>query len=420
MRAPRRKSARSAPTISRRCFAPASSERIRGLGPATLAVIGDLVDTGESALPRAARGGDAPGLARDARRSRASRAAHSPDPRRARHRDGRRARSAPRPTDVWPRSRRSARRPRSGFSTASPWLRARGSLRLFQHALAEARHLLDAFEATRTSSAPSSRVRCVGVSRSSTAIDIVAECDARSGSRRAVVHAASRRARKRRRGRVGLDRVRRRRATHGALRVAGRLRRRAVARHRQRRARRRQFSHGSSNAARRRRRRDPRLPAGADEARSIAPRVCAYIEPELREGRGEVDAADARRAADAARRVRTSAARCTATRTTPTARRSVAEMVHGARDARLELPRHHRPFAGRVLRRRHDAREDSRAARGDRRAQRRARPDVRVLKGVEADILVDGRLDYDERYARRCSTSSSDRSTRSSRSATRP
>ena len=74
---------------------------------------------------------------------------------------------------------------------------------------------------------------------------------------------------------------------------------------------------------------------------------------------------------------------------------TIAEMAEAARASRLELHRHHRSLAGRVLCRRTFARARARAARGDRRAQCDASTDFRILKGIEADILADGALDYD-------------------------
>ena len=73
---------------------------------------------------------------------------------------------------------------------------------------------------------------------------------------------------------------------------------------------------------------------------------------------------------------------------------SIAEMAQRRAGARLELHRHHRSLAGGVLRRRTVARSAC-APQHDEIDELNATLDgFRVLKGIEADILADGQLDY--------------------------
>ena len=68
-----------------------------------------------------------------------------------------------------------------------------------------------------------------------------------------------------------------------------------------------------------------------DEAEVYERLGLAYIEPELRQGAGELAPGRGRRAARARRRSTTSAATCTATRPSPTARTRSSEMAEAAR-----------------------------------------------------------------------------------------
>src|SRR5688572_6360440 len=114
----------------------------------------------------------------------------------------------------------------------------------------------------------------------------------------------------------------------------------------------------------------------ADEAALYQHAGLAFVPPELREGRGEIEAAAAGRLPtllepDDIRGV----LHCHSTWSDGKA--TIAQMADAARE-RLELHRDHRPLAVRLLRQRHVARARARAARRDRRAERGTRRRARA------------------------------------------
>lgn len=366
--------------------------RIRGLGPATLAVIGDLIDTGESRyleqLEAAMPEGliemlDVPGLsAARIRQIHGALAIETVEELEAAATDGRLARVP----KIGPKT---TQRILDGIAAA----RARGSLRLFPHAMAEARHLLDAIrshpDVRRAELAGALRRRLEVVDR----VDIVAECTrnpaevAQSFARlpgvrgsadenasvsiefvdgmRLVVHCASP-------DDFGVALWRATGNNDHVAAVTARLVERGAADH-----------DGTL-----------RLPAGADEAAIYRAAGLPFIEPEVREGRGEVDAAGRGALPDPLRASDIRGVLHCHTRYSD-GRATVAEMVDGARArgwSYLGITDHSQAafYVGGMTR------EKILAQHEEIDAINAASTDVRVLKGVEADILVDGRLDYDD------------------------
>ena len=137
-----------------------------------------------------------------------------------------------------------------------------------------------------------------------------------------------------------------------------------------------------------------RAPARA-RPRSTSCSACAYIEPELREDRGELEAA------------RPTAARLPALielgdirgdlHATRRLRRTQHDRRDGARGARarLRVPRDHRPLGDARLRQRRLARAAAPADRARARGERRI-DGIELLAGSEVNILPDGSLDYDD------------------------
>ena len=117
-----------------------------------------------------------------------------------------------------------------------------------------------------------------------------------------------------------------------------------------------------------------------------------YIEPELRENRGELEAAAAGTLPDADRARRPAAATCTRHTTASDGTASIEEMAARGAGLRLRVPGDHRPLGELRVRRRGLARA---AARADRAHPRRPSVDgIQLLAGSEVNILPDGSLDY--------------------------
>jgi DNA polymerase (family 10) len=366
--------------------------KIRGLGPATLAVIGDLIDTGESRyleqLEASTPKGliemlDIPGLsAQRIRQIHQALSIETVEELEAAASDGRLA-GVPK---IGPKT---TQRILDGIAA----MRARGSLRMFHHAMAEARQLLDAIrshpDVRRAEIAGGLRRRLELVER----IEIVAECvrdptgvaqsftrlpGVRSGSQsestasmefvdgtRLVAHCAAPEdfgvALWRATGNDDhiadvIDRL----AERGAIDDEGEL----------------------------------RLPAGADESTIYRAAGLSFIEPELREGLGEVDAAARGALPDLLRASDVRGVLHCHTHYSD-GRASLAAMVDGARArgwSYLGITDHSQAafYVGGMTRDKILAQHEEIDALND------ASGGIRVLKGVEADILVDGRLDYDD------------------------
>ncbi len=366
--------------------------KIRGLGPATLAVIGDLVETGESryleqleaAMPRGLiEMLDIPGLsAARIRQIHEALAIETVEALEAAASDGRLARVP----KIGPKT---TQRILDGIAVA----RARGSQRLFPHAMAEARQLLDAIRShpdiRRAEVAGALRRRLEVVER----VEIVAECAgdpvrvADSFTRlpgvraaagddanvsiefvdgaRLVIHCAST-------DDFGVALWRATGSDDHVAAVTARLAERGTI--------------GDDGTL--------RLPANADEAGIYRAAGLSFIEPELREGLGEVEAAARGGLPDLVHAADIRGVLHCHTHYSD-GRASVAEMVAGARArgwSYLGITDHSQAafYVGGMTREKILAQhEEIDALNG-------ASKDVRVLKGVEADILVDGRLDYDD------------------------
>ena len=130
-----------------------------------------------------------------------------------------------------------------------------------------------------------------------------------------------------------------------------------------------------------------------DESAVYASAGLSFVEPELREGLGEVDRRRARTRCRRSSARPTSAACFTATRSTPTARRRsrrwrARRRRAGGRTSESPIIREAAFYAGGLSR-------DAVRAQLDEIDELNATLDgFRVLKGIEADILADGRLDY--------------------------
>jgi DNA polymerase (family X) len=366
--------------------------KIRGLGPATLSVIGDLVDTGASRyleqLEAAVPGGlvemlGVPGLrAPRIRQIHDALGIETVEDLEAAALDGRLARVP----KIGPKT---VERILAGIRTE----RARGSLRLFHHAMAEARGLLEQIRGhssvTRAEIAGALRRRAEVVDH----IEIVAECAtdpptvAQSlaclpGARDAGVDGGS----------VSIQfvdgtRLAVRCAPAGELGVAlwratgndahvaavlARLVERGVL---------------APNA-------ELRLERDADEAAIYRAAGLSFVEPELREGLGEIEAAGRGLLPTLLDTPDILGALHCHTHYSD-GRASVAEMVRGARERGwryLGITDHSQSayYVGGMTR------EKILAQHEEIDELNTASDDFRVLKGVEADILVDGRLDYDD------------------------
>jgi len=366
--------------------------KIRGLGPATLAVIGDLVETGESRyleqLEAAVPKGmiemlDVPGLsAARIRQIHEALSIESVEELEAAATDG-----------------RLAKVPKIGPKTTQKILgsiaalRARGSLRLFPHALAEARHLLESIRShpavQHAEIAGTLRRRLEVID----AIEIVAACAdnpvgvAQSFTRlpgvrsstgdgasvaiefvdgtRLAVHCASP-------SDFGVNFWRATGNDDHIADVIARLSNRGAV--------------GDDG--------ELRLAEGADEHAIYAAAGLPFIEPELREGLGEVDAAARGTLPELLRASEIRGVLHCHTHYSD-GRQSVAAMVEGARArgwSYLGITDHSQAayYVGGMTR------EKILAQHEEIDALNAASNDVRVLKGVEADILADGRLDYDD------------------------
>ena len=121
----------------------------------------------------------------------------------------------------------------------------------------------------------------------------------------------------------------------------------------------------------------------------------AYVEPELREGTGEVEAAATRLRCRRLSLRPTCAAICTCTRTYSDGRDPLDVMVAGAHALGYEyiaITDHSEgAAASRTL-----AREDIERQRDEIDALRERFPGMTILHGIEVDILRDGRLDFED------------------------
>ena len=128
---------------------------------------------------------------------------------------------------------------------------------------------------------------------------------------------------------------------------------------------------------------------------SIAALGLDLIPPELREGQGEIDAADAHTRCRGCSSGPTCAAFSTATRATPTARTRSRSSPWPA--ATRGTSTSASPTTARPRRTPAGSRPDDLARQADEIDEVNGRLEgIRVLKGVEADILQDGRIDFDE------------------------
>ena len=366
--------------------------KIRGLGPATLAVIGDLVETGESryleqleaAIPKGLVDMlGVPGLhAPRIREIHDALGIETVEDLEAAAIDGRLARVP----KIGPKT---VQRILDGIAAA----RARGSLRLFHHAMAEARALLTTIrghpDVRRAELAGALRRRLEVVER----IDIVAECGADpvtvaqsftrlAGVRVSTVEGAS----------VSIEFVDGARvAVHCASpsdfvvafwRATGNDEHVAAVLARL-------VERDTADAGA-----ELRLPAGADEAAIYRAAGLSFVEPERREGRGEVEAA-ARGALPALLETADILGALHCHTLYSDGRASVADMARGARERGwryIGITDHSQAayYVGGMTREKilaqHEEIDELNAASSG----------CRVLKGVEADILADGRLDYDD------------------------
>ena len=366
--------------------------KIRGLGRATLAVIADLIETGESRyleqLEAATPKGlmemlEVPGLsAARIRQIHEALAIESVEELEAAANDGRLARVP----KIGPKT---TQRILDGIAA----MRARGSLRLFPHAMAEARHFLEAIrshpDVQRTEIAGALRRHLEVVDR----VEIVAACArnpvevAQSFTRlpgvrnatgdgpsvaidfidgaRLAVHCTSP-------ADFGVTFWRATGNDDHVADVIARLAERGVI-----------DDDG-----------ELRLPAGADEATIYRAAGLPFIEPELREGLGEVDAAARGAVPDLLRGSDIRGVLHCHTLYSD-GRQSVAQMVEGARArgwSYLGITDHSQAafyVSGMT-------REKILAQHAEIDALNATSTDIRVLKGVEADILADGRVDYDD------------------------
>ena len=119
--------------------------------------------------------------------------------------------------------------------------------------------------------------------------------------------------------------------------------------------------------------------AARPRRRSTSGSGCAWIPPELREGRGELEAARRRATLPELIDARaTCAATCTATRRCRDGRQTLEEMAEAARERGLRVPRDHRPLG---LARVRQPRHARRAARADRARSARS---TSALDGIRA------------------------------------
>jgi DNA polymerase (family 10) len=374
--------------------------KIRGLGPATLAVIGDLVETGESRyleqLEAAVPKGliemlSVPGLrAPRIRQIYDTLSIETIEELEAAAADGRLARVP----KIGPKT---VQRILEGIAVA----RARGSLRLFHHALAEARQLVEGVRGhpsvRRAEIAGALRRHVEVVDR----IDIVVESDgdpvtvAQSLTRLPGVRASSGRG-----ASVSIEFVDGARlmvhcaspADFGATLWRSTGSDEHVTAVLARLAQRGAIPDGYDGDD------DVRLPADMDEPAIYRAAGLSFVEPELREDRGEVEAA-ARGALPTLLSLADIHGALHCHTHYSDGKASVAEMAQGARDRGwryIGITDHSQAayYVGGMTR------EKILAQHEEIDAINAASPDFRVLKGVEADILVDGRLDYDDEILR--------------------
>ena len=373
-----RRGRRSTSTTSAPLLRDGALEDVPGLGPATLSVVRDLVETGRLVAAGAAAGGDARRADRDAARPGPRHREDPRDPRRPRHRDRAGARGRPRATAAL------ATLPRFGAKTAEKilkgiaFLQETGALRALPARRGRgARACSRAVRRIPTSSTAERRRLASAADREVICdIDIVAACAARrrrsprrSGTRRACATSSARAG-----ARCACGTSTARSSTSTACAASS-----SPSRSGARPAATAHVARGDAAARRAR--------AHASTATSCATRPGAPCRSPTRRALYALAglAFVVARAARGARRGRRRRARPRCRRSSSPAdirgvlhchshllRRRGDDRRDGRRGARarLDVPRHHRPLAERVLRGRALARRRAPPARRDRRAER--------------------------------------------------